>query len=625
MADKLNLGANYDVSADSVVFRLFSEHAERVVLSVFEGADDTEPLASFELTRGSSQGGFDDVGSGGLPKSGIWQTSVKKYVLFDLKKPFYYGFMVFGNGKDFNPDKIAYDPYALELSYVKGSKDFDTKSVFTLPEVVPPPKPFPPRPFKDEIIGEVHIKDLSINADIEEAGTLAGAGKMAPMLKKFGITMVEFLPLNEFDEAFDGGNYWGYMPLSYFALHKEYAYDKERVVEEFARMVSEFHAHGIKVCMDVVYNHSAYNASFKLIDKVSYYKINENGEHCNNCGCGNDLNCANEAYGNLVADSIAYFANLGVDAFRFDLAAALLDVNCKGDAKYCKENSLAAKLPQMLAERGVKVAYTGGEDDHEGIVLIAEPWTCGGENAYQLGKFPDFWWQWNDVARNTIRANSLQPEHTNPLGLKNVLEGSLQLFEPTRAVNYVASHDGLTLNDLNSYCVEGWEIAGDHYGDFDAQKKAIKKQIALLLLSSGAAMLQVGDLIAHSKNGNHNSYQEDSEVNWLDFALLSKDGKEKEIFDFWGKMLDFRREFRPQDTKRTYFNEWAQEIAPDENNENHFFAFTGENFYVVTSKSGTPIEFKLPDGEWELLINCGKSGPMFEIEPFSLLIFTKRW
>lgn len=615
MTDRLKLGANYDMQSDSVIFRLFSERATRVVLAVFEGADDVEPLANFELTR---------------VRGGIWQTSVKKYVLFDLKKPFYYAYRVFGEGPDFKPDKLAYDPYALELSYNKGSKDFDTKSVFIAPQAQNIPdrhkvRTLIPRPFKDEIIGEVHIKDLSINADIKEAGTFLGAAKMAPMLEKFGITTVEFLPLNEFDEGFDGGNYWGYMPLSFFALHKEYAYDKTNVIGEFTQMIDEFHARGIKVCMDVVYNHSAYNASFKIIDRESYYKVHEDGSHCNNCGCGNDLNCANDDYGNLVADSIAYFAKLGVDVFRFDLAVALLNIDYRGGVEYCNKNSLAAKLPQMLSERGVKVAYCNGKDDHSGIVLVAEPWTCGGENSYQLGNFPRFWWQWNDVARNTIRANSLRPEQTNRLGLKNLLEGLPQLLgTPTHAVNYVASHDGLTLNDLNSYWIEGWEICGDHYGDLEAQKRAMKKQVALLLLSSGATMLQMGDLIAHTKCGNHNSYQCDDETNYLDFSVLSKEEREKEIFDFWMKMLDFRRKFKPQDAVREYLNEYAQPITPDDNNEVNFLAFSGGSFYVAISKHPTSIQFTIPEGDWELLIDCGKNSSESTLEPFSLLIFAKR-
>ncbi len=109
------LGANYDTQNECVIFRLFSKNATRVVLAIFEKADDIEALANFELTRGE-----DD----------IWQTTVKKYALFNLSKPFYYVYHVFGDEKWFEPEKLAYDPYSTGLVYKKGIEDFDKKSIF---------------------------------------------------------------------------------------------------------------------------------------------------------------------------------------------------------------------------------------------------------------------------------------------------------------------------------------------------------------------------------------------------------------------------------------------------------------------------------------------------------------
>lgn len=624
---KNSLGAKFNNKTNCVDFKVFSKNAIAITLAVFENANDVEPLAQFEMEK---------IGD-------VFQTSIKKYALFNLNKPFYWGYYVFGEDTSFKPDILAFDPYALEISYNNSVENYPIKSVFFEPEYIKI-EPISMRPFENEVIGEVHLKDLTINADIVEAGTFLGASKMAKTLKNFGITMVEFLPLNEFDNAYNGGNYWGYMPMSYFALNKNYAYSKtpNGTIVEFQKMINEFHKNGIKVCMDVVYNHSAENASFKLIDNKSYYKVDENGKYSDNSCCKNDLNCANIGMQNLIADSIAHFAKLGVDAFRFDLATALLDTNEGYFATYNSETSLAAKLPQMLIDRGIKVCPIG--EVVEGINLVAEPWTCAGADAYKIGKFPKKWWfEWNDISRNTIRANSLRPEGCDPFGLKNLIEGFPQIYpEKTRSVNYVACHDGLSLNDVNSYYVEGWEISGDCYGDFEAQENAIKKQIALLMLSNGIPLFGIGDLIAHTKGGNPNTYNIDGEVNYLDFSKINTNGRQKRIFDFWMKLINFRHKFQPQKLQRVYLNEYAQRIENTDmafwHNKNvNFFAFKGyrgdKAIYIAVSKSSYETKIILPktakNKNWCLLCDSAndlaiqKVQNEYTLAPFGLVIFVE--
>ncbi len=360
---KTTLGVKYNETTKTVDFKLFSKNATKIFLCIFDKAQGEDPIMTLNMEKGEND---------------IWSTSVKDYILNCHKNTIFYGYRVFGpnweydenfepgttigfkskfdeKGNRFNPNKIAFDPYTTELSHLPsdvnpGFNMFRSKSNFHLIDNAKwAPKSIfvennkvriakiTPRPFNQEIIGEVHIKDLTQSTNILENGTYKGAGKFAKNIKNLGITMIEFLPINEYDYRQNGYNHWGYMPLAYFSLARRYAYDKTfgNLINEFRLMIDEFHRNDIKVCMDMVFNHTgeaglvnhdandANLLSYALIDNASYYKVYKNGYYRSNSGCGNDFNVSTEGVMNLVVDSLAYWARQGVDAFRFDLAAAL--------------------------------------------------------------------------------------------------------------------------------------------------------------------------------------------------------------------------------------------------------------------------------------------------------------
>ena len=468
---KTRLGANYNKNANSIDFKLASDNATDVVLCIFDKPKGEDAKLNVRMTKNKN--------------NGIWEASIPTNLIDGIKNPVYYGYRVFGpnweyskdktqgfktlvdeEGNRFNPNKLAFDPYSKELSHLPSdnplgedafivNKDncfednakYAPKSVFKIQKETLIPRASA-RKLTDEIIGEVHIKDLSINEDVEGAGTYLGAKNMAKKLKEMGFTMIEFLPLTEFDDKQNGANYWGYMPLGYFAPAKKYSSDKSAggALKEFREMIKEFHKNDLKVCMDVVYNHTgeaglvnndvnqARQTSFSLIDNQMYYK-QKAGVYNLNSGCGNDMNVAQDEVMNMIADSVAYWAHQGVDAFRFDLAAGLMDINKSEKVSYDASRSLVGKLSSMLKERGVKVLEPNEKGN--GIYLIAEPWTCGGENTYQLGKFPDEWAQWNDIARELIRRDSTFPFSLTPRALRNVLEGSYDVLGAgNKSINY---------------------------------------------------------------------------------------------------------------------------------------------------------------------------------------------
>lgn len=670
VSDKTPLGARYNEETKCVEFRLYSKNAKKVLLCIFDKPQGEDAIMSLNMEKIDND---------------IFFTSVKNYILNCDKRPVYYGFRVFGenfeyrenyepgtnngfiskfdkNNNRFNPNKIAYDPYSVELSHTPsdvnpgfnmfrsgGNFHLIDNAKWAIKSVFYPKKDVEmtsvsPRPFNCEIIGEVHIKDLTQKINMPESGTYKGAAKFAKSLKNLGITMVEFLPINEFDSKQNGGNYWGYMPLGYFSIARRYAYDKElgNLLDEFRLMISEFHKNDIKVCLDMVYNHTgeaglvnhnvddATLLSYALIDNSSYYKVYKNGYYRSNSGCGNDFNINNEGVLNLVVDSLVFWANQGVDAFRFDLAAALLENSCDCNEIYDNINSLAATLKQKLNEKGVKVVddFTSAQ---EGIVLIAEPWTCGGKECYQLGNFPEFWAEWNDVSRDTIRKITLRPNEITPNQMRDIIEGTPSRFKGVnKSINYIASHDGFTLYDLNSFnhkssSTQGgsdWEICGDYDNNYQAKENAIRKQLVFLMLSCGIPMIQVGDIIMHTKNGNNNSYNKDDNTNYLNWErALRKDSFENRIMEYTRNLIKFRNEnpiFRSKDFIKvlTYHYDNGQ-IAEFSNNgywnnqnEKFFGVLINSNknrIYIATSASKERLNIILPinkpNSSWHICLD----------------------
>lgn len=656
-ADRTPLGANYNKETKTVDFKLYSKNATKVFLCIFEKMLDEEAIMTLEMKKGEND---------------IWQTSIKDYILNCHQKPVLYGFRVFGEnwqycddfelgtnvglisktdskGNRFNPNKIAYDPYAKELSHLPSSVNpglnmfrsganfhlinnakFAPKSVY-FPTLDVEIAKVAPRPFNSEIIGEVHIKDLTQNVSMPEKGTYKGAAKFAQSIKKLGITMVEFLPVNEFDFLQNGVNHWGYMPLGYFSLARRYAYDKTlgNILNEFRSMIDEFHKNDIKVCLDMVYNHTgeaglvnhnvedAQQFSYSLIDNSSYYKVYDNGYYRSNSGCGNDFNANNEGVLNLIIDSLIFWIKQGVDAFRFDLAAALLENSDTCSEIYDNINSLAGKLKYKLQEKGINVVddFTKSED---GIVLIAEPWTCGGKDCYHLGNFPSFWAEWNDVARDTIRKITIRPNEIKPSQIKDIMEGTASVFKDVpKSINYIASHDGFTLYDLNNFdsknsSTQGgsdWEICSSYSNSREKSENAIRKQLALLFLAFGIPMIQIGDIIMHSKNGNNNSYNKDDNTNYLNWQkAVNKNTFENRIMEYVRNLIKFRKEneiFTYKDFKNYLTYHYDNGEIADINNkgywENPFDNFFGmlinqpsQRIYVASSKSNSRLEFKMP-------------------------------
>ena len=474
------------------------------------------------------------------------------------------------SGARFNPNKLLWDPYGRELSHDPSNPVSASWGVYMagdhrLEDSGPvAPKMLvlrdragdigvkPRRELRDQVIYEVHVRALTmLDPTVPEAlrGTYAGAALAAARLSDLGVTAVELLPVHETnndrnDVSADasGDNYWGYSTLAFFAPDRRYAADRSPggPTREFQEMVRAFHAVGISVYLDVVYNHTGEGSalmSWRGLDNAAYYELDGPEGYRSDNGVGPNLNATDPLARELVLASLRYWSeDMGVDGFRFDLAPILGN----GCASGC---------------------FSWDPDDPDGILLraareidadlIAEPWGATGE-AYRAGHFPEGWSEWNEGFRDTIRSdqNQLGVVDVTTGQLAEVLSGSPGRYAddgrgPAASINYVASHDGFTLAD--QYRCNGknnsqpWPYgpsdggsddnrSWDQRGDPVRQRRAARTGLALTMLSAGVPMLTGGDELLRSQRCNNNPYNLDSVATWIDWAALEAEASGFRVF-----------------------------------------------------------------------------------------------
>jgi len=571
-------GATWD--GEGVNFALFSEHAERVELCIFD------PAGRRELQRVPLRERTHDVWHGYLPEA---------------RPGMLYGWRVHGpyrpaDGHRFNPHKLLVDPYARNLvgsvrwsdalyGYVVGHKredlSFDRRdSAPGMPKCQVVDNAFtwgddrpPAIEWNDMVIYEMHVRGFTMrHPGVPPAlrGTYAGLASAPAIehLKRLGVTTVELMPVHAFVDdrrLVEMGlrNYWGYNTLGYFAPEARYAATSNPVAE-FKAMVKVLHSAGIEVILDVVYNHTAEGdhlgptLAFRGIDNASYYRLLESDRrrYIDYTGCGNTLNLRHPRVLQLIMDSLRYWViEMHVDGFRFDLASAL--------ARELHEvDRLGAFFDVILQDPVLNR-----------VKLIAEPWDLG-EGGYQVGNFPPGWAEWNDRYRDTMRAfwkgdGGLIGEFARRL------TGSSDLYgrsgrRPYASINFITAHDGFTLRDLVSYNDKHNEANGEDNRDGhnhnlswncgvegptdDPQINRLRAQqsrnfIATLLLSQGVPMITAGDEIGRTQNGNNNAYCQDNETSWIDWSL---DGDRERLLAFTRRMIALRHA-HPTFRRRDFF------------------------------------------------------------------------
>jgi len=579
-------------------------------------------------------------------------------------------------GLCFDREKVLIDPYAraivgLELYDRRLAAQAGDNCATALRSVVAPvedgfdwtgDQSLPP-PAGREVIYELHVGGFTASPSsaiaAQRRGTFVGLIEKIPYLQQLGVTAVELLPIHCYDpqDARPGlENYWGYSTIGFFAPHPAYSSDRSPLgpLREFKELVRALHAAGIRVILDVVYNHTAEvdatgpTLSYRGLADGTYYHRDEKGEYANYSGCGNAVNANHPVVGRLILDSLRYWADeMHVDGFRFDLAS-ILTRDQNGVASAQAPVIWSVELDPLLADRS----------------LIAEAWDAAG--LYQVGHFPGTRFaEWNGPYRDDIR-RFLRGDEDTIESLMARLVGSPDLFaesgrRPGHSVNFVTCHDGFTLQDLVSYDRKHNEANGENNQDGSDQnvswncgvegptdapevlairRRQVRNALCLLLLSHGTPLLSMGDEVLRTQQGNNNAYCQNNALAWFDWLALES---QADFLRFARLMIAFSQDL-PLFAEDRYWHasspdeqgdiSWhGTEVAqPDWRPSSRSLAFTlhhpgGEqNTHVMLNAWSRPLTFTLPDPPagktWRRVVDTARPSPadlspLAEAEPIN--------
>ncbi|EMD1843590.1 glycogen debranching enzyme [Raoultella planticola] len=616
------LGASYD--GKGVNFTLFSAHAERVELCVFDAQGNEQ---RFDLPARTG-----NIWHGWLPAAG---------------PGLLYGYRVHGpwdpaQGHRFNPAKLLLDPCCHRVEGVlpdderlHGGDLFpdhrDSAAIAPKSQVVDLRYNWqndapPGTPWGQTVIYEAHVKGLTwLHPGLPESirGTYKALGHpvMIDYFRTLGITALELMPVAQFAseprlQRMGLSNYWGYNPMAMYALDPRYASEPARALDEFRDAVKALHAAGIEVILDVVLNHSAEidlegpTFSLRGIDNRNYYWIREDGDYYNWTGCGNTLNLSQPDVVEYARQCLRFWVDeCHVDGFRFDLA------------------SVMGRTPDFRQDAPLFEAIRN-DPQLAAVKLIAEPWDIGA-GGYQVGNFPPLFAEWNDHFRDVARRFWLQQSVS--LGeFARRFAASSDLFsrngrQPAAAVNLITAHDGFTLRDCvcfnqkhneangeenrdgtnNNYSSNhGIEGTGGSLDVLERRRDSVHALLSTLLLAQGTPMLLAGDEHGHSQHGNNNAYCQDNALTWLDWNQANSG-----LTAFTAALIHLRRcipaltsnhWWQEGDGNVVWLNQYAQPLTADEwqHGTARLQILLSGRWLMTVNATPEVAHMELPEGEW---------------------------
>ncbi|MBL4951913.1 type I pullulanase [Neobacillus sp. YIM B02564] len=605
-----DLGVTYQ--KDQCLFKLWAPTAVQVKLKLNPPSSPDSEIV--KLKRGDK---------------GIWSVIVSR----DLEY-YQYSYLVQVNQEW----REAVDPYVKAVSANGEAGVIVNLKKTDRPKITLPPIESP----VDAIIYETHIRDFTIhpNSGVKHKGLYLGAGELntkgkdaeptgLSYVKALGVTHIEFLPFHDFagvDELKPKESYnWGYNPLHFNTPEGSYSTDPtdpySRIIE-LKQLIDQVHRAGLRVMMDVVYNHVYIReqSSFEKIIPGYYFRHNDMGMPSNGTGVGNDIASERRMVRKFIVDSVRYWLEeYHIDGFRFDLMG-ILDIETMNEVKtVCDSIS------------------KGGE-----VLIIGEGWSlntplpCNQKaNLANQDKLPRIA-QFNDQFRDVIKGSTFHLDDKGyALGNEayheaafEAITGSIgfnkrenRLFnEPTQTVNYIECHDNHTLWDKLQVCLKDENI--------EVKKKYHRLATGLVILSQGIPFLHSGQEFFQTKQGNGNSYRAPDTVNQLDWIRKSEN---EENVNYLTGLIQIRKEYR------CFRYRTAAEIrakirqfplpAPM---MGLIYYSEGYDILLVVNPSKKQYSISLPKGKWSLLANQHYAdkvpkGSFYEgesvIEPISLHVF----
>jgi glycogen operon protein len=545
-----HLGAT--ITPEGVNFAVYSESATQIWVCLFDEQDDE--VGRFELD--------------------VHQDNIRAGLIANIGAGTRYGLRADGpydpdQALFFDPNKLLVDPYARHLDRVfvrsprlRLAREDAVDTAPLVPKAIvrgvtdeplTPGRRKSPRLYYELNVRGFTMRHPSVQGPLR--GTVAGltTRRVIEHFKHLGVDTVQLMPTAAWiDEghlpALGLTNAWGYNPVAYFAVDPRLV---PRGPQEMRVMTDAYRKAGISVILDVVYNHTGEGdsqgpiLSMMGLDPQTYYRwvdVDGKKQLVNDTGTGNTLRCDHPAVQRLVIDSLRYYVEeLGVSGFRFDLATILgRNPGFDPNAEMLKK----IKADPVLSK----------------CILVAEPWDPG-PGGYGLGKFGKEFAEHNDTYRDEIRA-FWKGENGKIGALAGKVSGSSEIFDqsgrkPSSGVNMLAVHDGFTLRDLVSFHDKHNEANGENNrdghnhnsswncgveGETDnepvkaARRRDVRALLATLFLSRGTPLIQQGDEMYRTQQGNNNAYAQDNEITWVDW-----EGADGALVDFVAAINGFRK------------------------------------------------------------------------------------
>ncbi len=477
----------------------------------------------------------------------------------------------------------------------------------------------------DAIVYEAHVRDMTISShtNIKHKGTFKGLteperksalGMPAGFdyICSLGITHLQLLPIYDYktvDETNPTTKYnWGYDPAQFFVPEGSYASDLADPlsrIKDLKEMVAAFHEKGIRIVMDVVYNH-VYEYQDSVFEKVVpnyYFRHARNGKISSCSGCGDDLATERPMVRKLIVDCCKWWIDTyGIDGFRFDLMG-LIDIDTLN-----------------------QIADYGRKKDRN-FILYGEGWDMAGDNPIPMGKMGNYrslprYGFFNDFYRETAkRYFSEPPEDIHAFkacfaGCCNDFIVGAKFLNANQTINYVECHDNATFYDY---------LSARRRDLSEMEKmKIVQMANAAILLSCGIPFIHMGQEIGQSKFGEENTFNKGDHFNKFSYALLEERKGAYNEFIRAVKLRKKKRFLHLYDPKAIDINieignhgdvfcasfAGSQEIAPKKRFD----------IFVNPSSNDVTVPLYRPNGDYKIILDTSGGMAKPEISPNSVLV-----
>jgi len=583
-------------------FKIWAPKATQVKLRLFDAGDGGEARSTISMIK---------------ENKGVWIAVINK----DIKNK-YYTFHVMEDGKWLLE---APDIYAKAVG-VNGKRGMVVDLPSTNPKNWKKDKKPALKNFTDIIIYELHMRDISVdpNSGIQHKGKylgLAETGTKSPdgastgldHIRELGVTHVHLLPcfdFNSVDETKPLSNQynWGYDPLNYNVPEGSYStnpYDGNVRIKEFKKMVQTLHQNGLRVILDVVYNHTSdiNHSNFSQFAPGYFYRHNPDGSYSNATGCGNEVASEMPMARKFMIESVVYWAKeYHLDGFRFDLMGVhdITTMNMISDTLHKIDPTIfiygegwtAGNSPMPEALRAVKKNVSKLHEE----AVFSDDLRDGLKGGWGDIKEKGF------VSGNTKMDESVKfgivasiPNPQVNYDLVNYDKGPWAA-EPYETISYVSCHDDNTLFDR-------LKISNPDASEADLIKMD-KLANAIVLTSQGVSFLHSGAELLRTKQGVANSFNQPDSINQIDWTRKTK---YKAVFDYYKGLVALRKNhpaFRMPSAKM--INEHLKFVDTGvpglicyriSNNAN---GDKWKNILVILNGHTTSQTMKTPPGKWTL-------------------------